>query len=86
MQDLWTSRFVAGAAFSILAFLIIVVCFFELPKGNHDIIITLIGIVIGSCGTIVTYYFGSSKSSHDKDDAIQKIALTAGGTGTGGQP
>ena len=74
MQDIWTARFVAGAAFFILAFVIGVLCFHQLPPGNHDIILTLLGVVVGSCGTIVAFYFGSSKSSQDKDAALSKIA------------
>ncbi len=81
--DFWTTRAVAVGVFLILSLLIGVLCFVEVPKANHDIIVTLAGAMAGSTVTVVSFYFGSSSSSRDKDATIKQIAT---GTGTGATP
>lgn len=56
---------------------IYVLGFHAVPPGNKDLINVLGGVVIGGVGTILSYYFGSSKSQTDaaKND-ITKIETT----------
>ena len=64
----------------ILAGLIIVGFFFILtlllyavvPQENKDLLNLVVGALIGSFATIVSYYFGSSKGSSEKTDIISK--------------
>lgn len=72
--DFWTTRAVAVGVFVILSSLLLVLCFVEVPKTNHDIIITLAGAMAGSAVTIVSFFFGSSSSSRAKDDTIAALA------------
>jgi hypothetical protein len=83
MSDVWTSRVVAGAVFLILIALILVLCFVEIPKANHDIVVTLAGGAAGSAGAIVSFYFGSSSSSRDKDETLKRLATGDGQSGGG---
>lgn len=80
MTDAWTMRVVAGGVFLILSALIVTLSFFEVPKGNHDIVITLAGAIAGAALSVVSFYFGSSASSRDKDATIKEVAT---GKGTG---
>jgi len=38
----------------------------SVPPENRDIINVALGMILGLSGTVVGYYFGSSKSSSDK--------------------
>lgn len=44
----------------------------EMPEGNREIIIHVLGIIEGAVMAIVTYYFGSSKGSHDKQEILKQ--------------
>jgi len=54
------------------AFMIIIGLLFYIkpPTENVQIINILVGAICGSFITIISYYFGSSKSSKDKDEQI----------------
>ena len=38
------------------------------PESNRDLLNILSGVLFGWGGAVVTFYFGSSKSSRDKDE------------------
>ena len=44
----------------------------EIPAGNKEILIHLLGIVEGAVMTVVTFEFGSSKGSQQKNDLLAK--------------
>jgi hypothetical protein len=55
---------------------IVVICFFilvyflmthEIPTGSRELLNLIIGALIGSFTTVVTYFYGSSKGSAEKD-------------------
>lgn len=48
--------------------------FHPVPTENKDLINIAFGGLLGSLTTVVAFYFGSSKSSQAKDDALQEIA------------
>lgn len=54
--------------FIILAFLI----FREIPESNNEVLYLAIGALIGFVGSVVSYFFGSSKGSSDKNELIHK--------------
>lgn len=54
--------------FSILGLLI----FVEIPDKNKDILLMIVGALIASFSALVSYYFGSSKSSSDKNELLKK--------------
>ena len=40
---------------------------YPIPEGNKDVVIAAAGFVLGSLGTIVSYYFGQSKTDVDRE-------------------
>jgi len=44
----------------------------EVPAGNKDAAMMTIGAVLGWGGAVVSYYFGSSKGSSDKTEAMSE--------------
>ena len=44
----------------------------EVPEINKDILNIVVGALIGMAGNIVNYFFGSSKSSADKTQMLNK--------------
>lgn len=43
----------------------------EMPEGNREIIIHVLGIIEGAVMMIVGFYYGSSKGSQAKDETIK---------------
>jgi hypothetical protein len=58
--------FVVGCAVATVGLLV----FFAIPTANHDAIMLAIGALLGWAGGVVSYFFGSSKSSSDKTEII----------------
>lgn len=51
--------------------------FYPIPKGNIRIVDTVIGFLMGTGFTaIITYFFGSSQSSSDKDKLLKNEPTT----------
>lgn len=42
------------------------------PAENRDIVNVALGMILGLSGTVVGYYFGSSKSSSDKTEIFKE--------------
>lgn len=59
--------FVVGISAAIVAMLV----FYPLPDVNKDIVNIALGALLGQAVTVVSYFFGSSKSSADKNDMIK---------------
>lgn len=49
---------------------------FEVPKGNRDLVVFMLGQLSGFAGAGVAYYLGTSKSSSDKNEMLRQAALT----------
>lgn len=60
--------FVVGVSSTITAMLY----FYPVPDPNHDAIMMAIGVVLGWGGHVVGYFYGSSKSSSDKNEMLSK--------------
>ena len=52
--------------------LLYVLTVIEIPAGNKDALNLVIGALIGSFASIISYYFGSSKGSADKTEMLNK--------------
>lgn len=63
-----------------VAFLSVVfgLMFVEIPEGNKEIYIHVAGIIEGATVTIVMFYFGSSRGSEKKTDALMEIKKQEG--------
>ena len=55
--------------------LLIILVFTQVPEPNKDLLNLVVGALIGSFGTVVTYNFGSSAGSAKKDETISNIAI-----------
>jgi heme O synthase-like polyprenyltransferase len=53
--------------------LLIVLAYVTIPTGNKDMMLMVVGGLIGSFATVVGYYYGSSSSSAKKDETIDSI-------------
>lgn len=60
--------FILIFAFGLLAALF----FIDIPPANRDLINTYFSLIIGYAGCVVTFYFGSSKSSGDKNKLLSQ--------------
>jgi hypothetical protein len=79
----------------VVSFIVVIIIWMFHPPSTDatttPVLFTLVGTLGGLAGTVVTFYFGSSKGSKDKDDTISGIAthgtngvatLPAGSTST----
>ena len=70
----------------VISFIIVIVIWmFHPPSADSTttpVLYTLVGTLGGLAGTVVTFYFGSSKGSKDKDDTMASIATHTTGNGT----
>jgi len=46
--------------------------FFEMPTGNKDALLLVLGTLVASFSAVVGYFYGSSKGSADKTDLLKK--------------
>jgi len=65
---------IAVTAIAIGAICIFLLFFVPVPVANEKLIDVSLGLVLGWAGTVITYYFGSSKSSADKTAIMDKAA------------
>lgn len=70
----WMPPSLAGVMIAGLFMSFVLLSFHEVPKDNLSAVNLIVGAIIGSATTVVSFYFGSSKSSQSKDETIQAIA------------
>lgn len=56
----------------VFAFMVYRVMNSELPEGNREIVIHVLGIMEGIVLMVVGFYYGSSKGSQDKNSIIKQ--------------
>lgn len=73
-DDLFSKRFIyiLAAGWSLFSMLYIgTITFSTIPAANVRFADTILGFILGTMiSTIINFFFGSSKSSHQKDDTI----------------
>lgn len=62
----------AGIIMTLLFALVALLIFKNIPSENKDVLNIGIGVVFGWGSLIVSYFFGSSKGSADKNELINK--------------
>lgn len=60
-------HFVGAAVMFLCGTMIAALFFVEIPEGNRDIAMVLLGIGMGWGGSVVQFHFGSSEGSKRKD-------------------
>lgn len=69
-------QYILGAIIIVGFFtLLIILVFTQIPEQNKDLLNLVVGALIGSFGTVVTYNFGSSVGSAKKDDTINQALV-----------
>jgi uncharacterized membrane protein len=53
---------------------------FVIPEGSRDIVMLVIGVIVGKFGTIVDHEWGSSSGSEKKTDIIAEDKQNGNGT------
>lgn len=78
-EALFNRRFLAWFAVGLVAcsFAYIgCITFMVVPKENQRFADTVLGFLLGTLlGTLITFFYGSSKSAQNKDDTIKTVAL-----------
>jgi drug/metabolite transporter (DMT)-like permease len=69
----WHLYLFGAFIFGCVIALICLLFFHEIPATNRDIINIAVGAIIGYAGAVVQYFFGSSKGSSDKTDALKNM-------------
>jgi drug/metabolite transporter (DMT)-like permease len=65
--------YVLGAVISICFFVVIGLLIFQgMPEQNSEVLYLAIGALIGFTGSVVNYFYGSSKGSSDKNEMFKK--------------
>jgi riboflavin transporter FmnP len=80
-DDKWGKRFTSLISYTWTLFVmlyIMLITFKGIPQTNIRFADTILGFILGTAAaTILNYYFGSSKSSNSKDEAMkQMVTLT----------
>ena len=66
--------FALGVVIAIGFFAVLFIMFYvEIPKGNKEIGYIIIGALIAQFGAVVNYFYGSSKSSADKNEMLKGV-------------
>lgn len=68
MTKRWVVRLLIAGVFGLGFFLMLgFLMFVEIPQGNREVLITLLGAMAGSVTTIIAFYFGDSDGAeHNK--------------------
>ena len=72
--------FTLGAIIMICFFVVLGLLIFKaMPDQNKDVLYLIIGALIGFAGSVVNYFYGSSKGSSDKSELLSKKSEDAKG-------
>lgn len=78
-----TRDFIATLLIIATVVVIVVLIFHPIATDNQLLNVMLGGLMTVGFANVITYYFGSSSGSKDKDDTISKMAVSVTGTGSG---
>lgn len=86
-EDLFSKRFVYFFAAAWSAFTmgyIVLITLAQIPDGSQRYADTILGFMLGTLiATIINYFFGSSKSSREKDSSLTALVESIKGKGNG---
>lgn len=78
-----TQKYVASFVLFAFVGVTLLLCWHSVPPENKETLDLLIGFIGGAFTGVTGFYFGSTQTSHQKDQAIQAMAATtANVTGT----
>lgn len=73
-----TQGFLALAIIGLVAFIVLILLIHppQIDERTSGVLMTIVGVLIACMKDVYAFFFGSSKGSKDKDDAMAKIAMT----------
>lgn len=77
-----TATFLALAGIVIVAGVLLLLFFVNVPTANASALNIVLGALIGWMTSTYQFYYGSTKTSQTKDDTIASLAVTGTGSGT----
>lgn len=86
MKDMHDPKVMARMAYILIAAILAALLgmfFVPIPPSNKEAISLILGALLGSLTTVMSFYFGSSKDSADKNSTIVAQAETARAIATG---
>lgn len=64
------SAMIAAAVMALAVAIVAGLFLLEIPGGNRDVAMVVLGVAIGWAGTVVNFHFGSSHGSQRKTDIL----------------
>ena len=82
----WVAPILAFLLMALIAYLLYRIMDAREPVVNHDVFNVVLGALVTAFTTVISYYFGSSVGSKQKDDALRsgKLVPNPNATGDGG--
>lgn len=81
MKSETTRAVLALITICLIALLIAGLFFVRIPTANKDMVNTALGFVAGLATAVISYYFGSSESSKQKTDLLNRPSSATGKPG-----
>lgn len=75
----WVVKVLALGVFGVFCATEYLLVFHQIPMTNKDMFNQILGIMYGAVGLVLSYYFGSSHGSQEKDKTISTIAKNGNG-------
>ncbi len=73
-----TGLYVIGSiVFAMFLWTLVMLFAKEIPLANKDVLLILVGVIASKTGTVIDYFFGSSKGSADKSETLAATQATA---------
>lgn len=72
-----SAGFVAGVVLCTMAFIAWALVYVEIPKANETTLVQFVGALQALAGLIVGFFFGSSHTSKQQAETLDKVAETA---------
>ena len=77
-SDVFSKRFIMYLTMTVIAFTLVLIAglyFIDIPKENQSLIYMALGVVIGGYTSVISFWFGTSHSSANKQEVLYS-ALT----------
>lgn len=65
----------AGSLIAGIFIMLGVLIFKEIPEANKELIYVVVGALVATLSSIISYFFGSSKGSTEKNEVIKEKLL-----------
>jgi hypothetical protein len=71
-KEVGFKHIIGGAMVVLFGLIVYALIFREIPDGNREVFVHMLGIIEGVVVTIIGYYYGSSSGSKAKSETIEE--------------